>query len=79
MNPLLALILALGVAAGIPIGYVFYESAFSAAAWQYAGGGHWVETAPGPIAGAGLPVILIAVGAYWVIRKLRQNAKQKAM
>ena len=79
MYPLLALILAFAVATGIPIGYVFYEAAFSASAWQYLGGGQWIATAPGPVAGAGLPVVLIALGAYWAVRKVRQNRKQRAM
>ena len=78
MNPLLALVLALTVSAGAPIGYLFYETAFSASAWQYLGGGQWIAAAPGPVAGAGLPVFLIAVCAFWVIRRVRQNAKQNA-
>ena len=78
MYPLLALVLALAVSAGIPIGYVFYETAFSASSWQYAGDGQWIAVAPGPVAGAGLPIFLIAVGAYWLVRRLRQNRKQNA-
>jgi len=77
MNPLLALILAFFVAAGAPIGYVFYESAFSTSAWEYLGHGTWIAAAPGPVAGAGLPVALIAVSAYWLIRKMRKNARRK--
>ena len=79
MYPLLALILGLCVATGIPIGYVFYEAAFSASAWQYVGGGQWIGVAPGPVAGAGVPVVLLALGAYWAMRKMRQSRKQKAM
>jgi len=79
MNPLLALILGIVAAAGAPIGYVFYESAFSASAWQYLGDSKWIAAAPGPVAGAGLPVILLAVSAYWVVRKVRKSARQKAI
>jgi uncharacterized membrane protein len=28
---------------------------------------------PGPIAGAGLPALAIAGGAYWLVRKLRSR------
>jgi hypothetical protein len=29
--------------------------------------------APGPLAGAGLSVLVIAGGAYWVVRRLRRK------
>jgi hypothetical protein len=29
--------------------------------------------APGPLVGAGLPVLVIAGGAYWVVRRLRRK------
>ena len=29
--------------------------------------------APGPLAGAGLPVLVIAGGAYWVVMRLRRK------
>ncbi len=28
---------------------------------------------PGPIAGAGLPALAVAGGAYWLVRKLRNR------
>jgi hypothetical protein len=31
------------------------------------------KPAPGPLAGAGLPVLVIAGGAYWVVRRLRRK------
>jgi len=32
------------------------------------------RAAPGPIAGAGLPVLIIAGGVYWVVRRYRRKA-----
>jgi hypothetical protein len=31
------------------------------------------RAAPGPLVGAGLPVLVIAGGAYWVVRRLRRK------
>jgi hypothetical protein len=31
------------------------------------------EGAPGPIAGAGLPVLAIGYGAYWLAKRLRRR------
>jgi uncharacterized membrane protein len=33
-----------------------------------------VRGAPGPIAGAGLPVLAVGYGVYWLIRRRRQRA-----
>ena len=38
------------------------------------GNGGNVRGAPGPLAGAGLPVLLVGGGIYWVVRR-RQRAK----
>lgn len=34
-----------------------------------------IDPAPGPIAGAGLPFLVIAYGAYWLVRRYRRTAK----
>ena len=31
--------------------------------------------APGPIAGAGLPIIAVAAAAYWLVRRYRQKSQ----
>jgi hypothetical protein len=32
---------------------------------------------PAPIVGAGLPLLLLLGGGYWVVRKLRQRSRKK--
>ena len=32
-----------------------------------------VHGAPGPVAGAGLPLLVVAWGAYWVVRRYRRK------
>jgi hypothetical protein len=40
-------------------------------------GNHYgqVRGAPGPLAGAGLPVILVGAGLYWVVRRKKRTSK----
>jgi hypothetical protein len=59
-------------------GYVFYSASLSPFDWVYQGGapGNWssrgVHGAPGPIVGAGLPLIAVAYGVYWLLRRRRK-------
>jgi hypothetical protein len=41
------------------------------------GGGrdHKVHGAPGPIAGAGLPILGLGYGAYWLLRRYRRKSE----
>ena len=61
----LLLALVLTAALGAPVGYVFYQKSLSPDNWVFQGGRptHWrdggVHGAPGPIAGAGLPVLAV--------------------
>ena len=70
--------LILAALAGAPVGYVFYAAVLSSNDWIYQGSNpsNWknggVHGAPGPIAGAGLPVIGIAFGA-WLYRRYRRK------
>jgi hypothetical protein len=60
-------------------GYVFYRAGLSPNDWIYQGGNstNWrdggVHGAPGPIAGAGLPVLAVGFGVYWLIRRRRKS------
>jgi hypothetical protein len=80
VSPYLAAVLAIVALAGAPVGYVFYESVLSPDTWVYQGNNQWkdggVYGAPGPIAGAGLPVAFVVAGgaAYWAARR-RRTAK----
>jgi hypothetical protein len=76
MSPYLAAVLAIVALVGPPVGYVFYESVLSSDNWVYQGKGQWtdggVHGAPGPIAGAGLPVLAVGYGVYWLVRRRRK-------
>ena len=80
MSLLLKIVLAALVISGTATaGYVFYNGALSRDNWVYEGGrpANWqndgVHGAPGPIAGAGLPVLAVGYGVYWLIRRRRNS------
>jgi hypothetical protein len=38
------------------------------------GNGQNIQGAPGPIAGAGLPILAVGYGAYWLVRRYRRKS-----
>jgi hypothetical protein len=72
---LLTLALLMGPALGV--GYVYYNGALSPDNWIYEGGLSWKDgghhAAPGPIAGASLPVLAVGYGVYWLVRRRRKS------
>ena len=71
------ILVALGLV--VPAGFVFYQVALSPNNWIYQGGspGNWKDGgyhgAPGPIVGAGLPVLAIGYGVYWLVRRRKRG------
>jgi hypothetical protein len=61
------------LAAAVALGSILVVGPESAIAKQPNGNhhakGHHVSGAPGPIAGAGLPVLAIGFGIYWLIKR----------
>lgn len=78
-------LIALLVLVGVPVttGTVLYSGIVSPDNWVYQGGSvgnthnyrdGGVHGAPGPIAGAGLPFIVVGYGgAYWLIKRRRRK------
>ncbi len=64
---------------GIPAGYTFYQAYLSPDDWVFQGSrlDNWRDSglhgAPGPIVGAGLPVIAIGYGAFLLFRRYRRK------
>jgi hypothetical protein len=59
---------------GAPVGYMFYEKGLSRDNWVHQDGrpSGGVNGAPGPIAGAGLPVLAVGYGVYWLVRRRKK-------
>jgi MYXO-CTERM domain-containing protein len=78
MSAVLKSVLVALAVAGAPIGYVAYVSFLSPDDWVYGGGSpsNWTDAgyhaAPGPTAGAGLPVLAVGAGIYWLVRRRRK-------
>jgi uncharacterized membrane protein YphA (DoxX/SURF4 family) len=60
-------------AALVPVGVVFTITILGHT-YQDTGTGTGIFGAPGPIAGAGLPILLIVGAGYWAIRHFRKKA-----
>jgi hypothetical protein len=61
---------ALVVASGIAVAYLIG----SVASGQTGSSGHYYG-APGPLAGAGLPgILVVGCGAYWLVRRQRRKS-----
>jgi hypothetical protein len=79
MSGALKLALLIVALLGAPVGYIFYNADLSPNDWRYEGNLRWtnagIHPVPVPIAGAGLPFLLVAGGVYWVVRRSRK-AKQ---
>ena len=73
-----ALLIALAIASlTATTGYVYYNGNLSPDNWIFQANGQWKDggphAAPGPIAGAGLPVLAVGFGVYWLVRRRRRT------
>jgi hypothetical protein len=69
--PAWILLIFAGIAAAVPAS-IFFTASFLTYNYQGYGTGPEIHTAPGPLMGAGLPLLLVA-GGYWVVRRYRGN------
>ena len=70
MFSILKILLVLFAVSGVATaGHVFYNASSSPSANSKGGG---VHGAPGPIVGAGLPLIAAGYGVYWLVRRRRK-------
>jgi hypothetical protein len=76
----LALALLITALSGVPVGYVFYKAALSHDNWIFEGPrfqDNWKDggphPAPAPIAGAGLPLLIVIGGGIWAYRRLSRR------
>ena len=60
----------LTILVGAPIGYIAYQSYQSGSPTSGNGGG--THPVPGPLAGAGLPIIAVGYGVYWLVKRRRR-------
>jgi hypothetical protein len=71
---------------GVPVtaGTVLYSGIVSPDNWIYQGGSvgntqnykdGGIHGAPSPVAGAGLPVLAVGYGVYWLIKRRRRKAE----
>jgi hypothetical protein len=80
MSLKLAIALLIAALFGAPVGYVVYHEVqheTGSSNWTGSGPhGGTVHGAPGPIAGAGLPILAVGYGAYWLVRRYRRKSNQ---
>jgi hypothetical protein len=70
MFSILKILLVLLAGSGVAtVGHVFYNAS-SSPSTNWTGGG--VHGAPGPIVGAGLPLIAVGYGVYWLVKRRRK-------
>jgi hypothetical protein len=80
MSALLKTVLIALALSGVPAGYVFYNALLSPDNWVYKGGSasNWQDAgyhgAPGPVAGASLPILAAGAGVYWLVRRRRKSS-----
>ncbi len=77
MTPALKLALWAIALLGPMIGTVVYIQVLSPDNWVYEGAQRWMDgglhAAPAPIAGAGLPALVVG-GAFWMVRRFRRKS-----
>jgi hypothetical protein len=70
--PAWVLAIFLGIAAAVPVGVYFFAALFFPPDVLYTYSGYGLHAAPGPIAGAGLPLLAAGFGVYWMIKRRRK-------
>jgi hypothetical protein len=70
--PAWVLAIVLGIAAAVPVGVYFTVTLFFPPDQQFTYSGYGLHAAPGPLAGAGLPLLAVGFGVYWMIKRRRK-------